>query len=367
MVRKVLIVGAGIVGSAIADRLQAEGCAVTVFEGDIPAGGATGAGFGGVVVFDDSPAQLQLTSWSRRRWQAEDLPPSCERVVTGIIWVATQEDEKPELEAKVERYASAGVETELLDSAQLARREPLLRPGLPGGLLVPGDISLYQVGASRFLLGRAIERGASLRREKVRELIPGGVRTDQGLYHGDAVVLAAGVGVTELLPELPVRPRKGHVAITERMPGLFKNYINELGYLTSAHGRSDASVALTIQPRATGQMLIGSSREFVGLDPAVSREVLAAMLKRATWFMPCLAKVPIIRAWTGFRPCGDSNVPTVGPWPGREGLFVAAGHEGLGITMATGTAELITHHVTGIPTVLDPLPFLPKIGELSHV
>ena len=70
MGKRVLVVGAGIVGSAIADRLQAEGCTVTVFEADIPAGGCTGTGLGAVLTFDDSPAQLQLTSWSARRWRA---------------------------------------------------------------------------------------------------------------------------------------------------------------------------------------------------------------------------------------------------------------------------------------------------------
>ena len=366
MGRKVLVVGAGIVGSAIADRLQAEGCAVTVFEGEIPAGGCTGAGLGAITEMDDSPAQLRLTAWSVRRWREEDLGPSCERITTGVIWMATTLEEKQALEAKAEHYNSAGVEAVLLDPVQLARREPALRPGLAGGLLVPGGMAVYQMGASRFLLGRALERGATLRREKVRELVPGGVRTDQGLYHGDAVVLAAGLGVTELLPELEVVPRKGHVFITDRIPGLFKHQLIELGYLVKAGGRDSASVAFSCCPRATGQMLFGSSREFVGLDRSLNREVLSGILKRATWFVPSMVKWPIIRAWAGFRPCGKANVPAIGPWPGRGELILAAGHEGIGNLSAMGTAELVAHHVTGRPAAFDPLPYLPKIGELSH-
>jgi glycine/D-amino acid oxidase-like deaminating enzyme len=281
--------------------------------------------------------------------------------------MATNEEERRELEAKAERFASVGVQSELLDPAQLALREPALRKGLAGGLLVEEGQGVYQIGASRFLLGRALERGGSLRREPVRELVPGGVRTDQGLYHGDAVVLAAGLGITGLLPELPLRPRRGHVVITDRIPGLFRHQLIEMGYLVAAHGRSDAAVAFSCQSRGTGQLLVGGSREFVGLDPNVSREVLTRILRRATWFLPGLAKWPVLRAWVGFRPCGPSNVPVVGPWPGREGLFVAGCHEGIGIMSAMGTAELIAHHVTGIPTVLDPLPFLPNVGEYSHV
>lgn len=367
MGKKVLVVGAGIIGSAIADRLQAEGCTVTVFEGNLPAGGCTSTGLGAVLTFDDSPAQLQLTSWSSRRWRAEDLGPGCERETTGVIFMATNGDEKRELEAKAERFASVGVQSERLDPAQLARREPALRPGLAGGLLVAEGQGVFQIGAARFLLARALERGGSLRRERVRELVPGGVRTDQGRYHGDAVVLAAGLGITGLLPELPVRPRRGHVAITDRIPGLFRHQLIELGYLVAAHGRSDASIAFSCQTRGTDQLLIGGSREFVGLDPDVDREVLTRILRRATWFLPGLAKWPVLRTWVGFRPCGPANVPVVGPWPGREGLYVAGCHEGIGIMSAMGTAELIAHHVTGIPTVLDTRPFLPITGECSHV
>ena len=367
MGKKVLVVGAGIVGSAIADRLQAEGCSVTVFEGSFPAGGCTGTGLGAVLTFDDSPAQLQLTSWSARRWRTEDLGPGCERETTGLIFMATNDEEKRELEAKAERFNSVGVKSERLDPAQLARLEPALRPGLAGGLLVPESQGVYQIGASRFLLGRALERGGSLLREQVRELVPGGVRTDRGRYHGDDVVLAAGLGITALLPELPVRPRRGHVVITDRIPGLFRHQLMEMGYLTAAHGRADAAVAFSCQSRGTGQLLVGGSREFVGLDPDVDREVLTQILRRATWFLPGLAKWPVLRTWVGFRPCGPSNVPVVGPWPGREGLFVAGCHEGIGIMSCMGTAELIAYHVTGIPTVLDTLPFLPNAGEHSHV
>lgn len=354
-----LIVGAGIVGAAIADRLQAVGCAVTLFEADLPAGGATAAAMGHLVVLDDSPAQLSLCARGLALWRRERLPASCERETRGTVWVARDAGEMDEARAKAERYARIGLAAELLDPDQLRAAEPALRPGLAGGLRVPGDQVLYPVGGARFLLDRAMAGGAVLRRERVRVLEPGGLRTDTGLFKADAVILAAGLGCTALLPELAITPRKGHLAITGRVPGLVRHQLIELGYLKSAHGRDGASVAFNVQPRATGQLLIGSSREFAGLDPAPNRELLGRMLRTALDYLPALDQVPVLRVWTGFRPCGPGNLPMVGPWPGRAGLFVAAGHEGLGITTALATAELAAHHLLGTETMLDPAPFLP--------
>ena len=355
----VLVAGAGIVGAAIADRLQAAGCTVTLFEADFPGCGATSAGMGHLVAMDDSPAQLAFTARGVALWRREVLPGACGREARGTVWVARDAQEMLEARAKAQRYAQAGVASELLDPGQLRTAEPALRGDLAGGLRVPGDQVLYPLGGARFLLDRALAHGAVLRRERVLGLEAGGLRTAAGRFRADAVVLAAGLGCTGLLPELPVVPRKGHLAITGRVPGLVRHQLLELGYLKSAHGRETTSVAFNIQPRATGQLLIGSSRQFAGLDPAPDRALLGHMLRKAVEYLPELARVPVVRVWTGFRPCGLGNLPTIGPWPGRPGLLVAAGHEGLGITTALATAELIAHHLLGTASVLDPQPFLP--------
>ena len=360
MIRRVLVVGAGIVGAAIADRLQAFGCAVTIVEADIPGGGATAAAMGHLVVLDDSPAQMAFTARGVALWRQENLPKCCEREACGTLWVASDAAELDEARAKAERYQALGLETETVDAIRLRELEPALRPGLAGGLRVPGDQVLYPVGAARFLLERAQARGAALRRERVQALESGGVRTETGFLAADAVILAAGLGVTELLPGLLIQPRKGHLAITGRVPGLVKHQLVELGYLKSAHGREATSVAFNVQPRATGQLLIGSSREFSGLDGSTNREVLGRMLGKAVAYLPALERVPVLRTWTGFRPCGPGNLPVIGPWPGRPGLFVAAGHEGLGITTSLVTAELVAHHLLGTPAFLDPGVFLPE-------
>ncbi len=193
---------------------------------------------------------------------------------------------------------------------------------------------------------------------RVQRLDPGAVVVDGERLEAELVVNAAGPGAPALMPALPIVPRKGHLAISARAPGFCRHQLLELGYLHSAHGTSTASVAFNVQPRLTGQVLVGSARELVGLDASVNRSVLARMLARAVSYMPALARLPVLRVWTGFRPATPDNLPLVGPFE-SDRLWVAAGHEGLGITTALGTARLLADLVAGRDPGIDPAPYAP--------
>ena len=147
---------------------------------------------------------------------------------------------------------------------------------------------------------------------------------------------AAGAWAPRLLPGLPIVPRKGHLVITDRYPGFLRHQVIELGYLKSAHALTRESVAFNVQPRRTGQLLIGSSRELVGWDDSLNGPLRGRMLRRATEYLPALAQPRALRTWVGFRPATPDGLPLVGMW--EPGLWVAAGHEGLGVTTAPGTA-----------------------------
>jgi glycine/D-amino acid oxidase-like deaminating enzyme len=180
---------------------------------------------------------------------------------------------------------------------------------------------------------------------------------DGNIYKARAVVLACGAESVNLLPELPIEPRKGHLCITSRYPGFCRHQIVELGYLKSAHQMSQESVAFNLQPRPNGQMLLGSSREFAGWDASLNPKVLNKMVARACEYMPNMANLQLLRTWVGFRPATRDKLPLVGAWPGREGLFIAAGHEGLGITTSMGTARLLAAEILGLKPPFDPTPY----------
>jgi glycine/D-amino acid oxidase-like deaminating enzyme len=362
MTPDVVVVGAGIVGAACADALTQAGLSVAVLESRFAAGGTTASAMGHIVVMDDSEAQFALTRLSRGLWEklAPEMPRSCEDEQAGTLWVAADEAELSHVRRKAVFYAEHGVQAEELDARDLAREEPNLRPGLAGALRVPGDRIVYPVNAARWLLSRAVARGARVHEGAEASAIVGrSVKTRQGDFQAGAVVNAAGAAAPLLTPGLPIAPRKGHLVITDRYPGFCRHQLVELGYLTSAHTPSPESVAFNLQPRATGQMLLGSSREFAGLDPAVNRRIRDRMVRRALEFMPALARLAAIRTWTGFRPATPDNLPLIGHWGQAPGLFVAAGHEGLGITTALGSALLVADAILGRSSPLDPAPYSP--------
>ena len=366
-----IVVGAGIVGAACAYFLAKDGLDVLVLESRFPGAGVTAAGMGHIVVMDDSEGQLALTSHSRRLWSemAERLPPDCEDDPCGTLWIAADEEEMKAVHAKAALYLRHGIPAEVLSAADLASAEPNLRAGLAGALLVPGDRVLYPPNAARWLLEEALRYGARLAAgQPVRELSANSVRVGAERIEAGAVVNAAGPDAPVLTPGLPIRPRKGHLVITDRYPGFCRHQLVELGYLKSAHSTVSPSVAFNLQPRATGQMLLGSSREFAGADPGVNPDLLRAMVARGIQYMPALAGLNAIRTWTGFRPATPDKLPLIGRWPGDgdPGPWIAAGHEGLGITTAPATGQLLSALIRGARPPIDPAPFLPTRATLEE-
>jgi D-hydroxyproline dehydrogenase subunit beta len=358
----VVVIGAGIVGAACAWSLARSGRSVLVLERGFAGGSATAAGMGHIVVMDDSEAQFALTSWSASLLAElrDQLPRAVECEWRGTLWVAEDDAQLEVARAKVGFYTARGVAVEVLDERGLAAEEPALRSGLAGGLLVPGDGVVYPPALTRWLLDGACRAGAELRENvTVGNISDGAVTTSCGRIACGTVVNAAGAAAPDLTPGLPIVPRKGHLVITDRYPGLCRHQIVELGYLRSAHTMTASSVAFNVQPRATGQLLIGSSRELVGWDPAVNQAILGRMLRRATDFVPALARLSAIRTWTGFRPATPDKLPLIGPWPMADGVWIAAGHEGLGITTALGTGHLLADLMLGRTPAIDPTPFDP--------
>ena len=359
----VLIVGAGIVGVACARELARAGRSVMVLERDVVGSGATAAGMGHIVVMDDSPAQLQLTHYSQTLWDevAHQHAGRLDYARCGTIWVAADAEEMQAVHAKRARYHEHGIASEILDEHALYTVEPNLRPGLAGGLLVPGDSVVYPPGGAALLLEHARDHGVTLRSGDAVQLVPDGVRLADGTtVHAEAVVLANGARAVALAPELPIRPKKGHLAITDRYPGFVRHQLVELGYIKKAHAASGDSVAFNVQPRPSGQLLIGSSRQFDIHTGEIDQGVLGKMIARAIAYLPRLGRLLCIRTWTGLRAATPDGLPLIGPDPARPGIWLASGHEGLGITTALGTAQLLTAQMLGRTPEIPLGPYLPS-------
>ena len=360
----VVIVGAGIVGAACALAFAERGMRVMVVDREMIGGGATAAGMGHIVVMDDSEAQFALTRYSQRLWQKlrPQLPDDVEYEQCGTIWVAADEEEMAEVRRKQNYYRDRGVSTEVLDARRLKELEPNLRDGLAGGLLVPEDGVLYPPCAARFLIEQAQKHGANVRIGAAAIQIDSGkVQLASGSEIASQIIVnASGANSPELTPGIEVKKRKGHLVITDRYPGFVRHQLVELGYLKSAHSHEHDSVAFNVQPRRTGQALIGSSRQYGAEHKGVDQEIVARMAQRAQHYMPSLGAMSSIRVWTGFRAATPDKLPLIGPWPGDDSVFLATGHEGLGITTSLGTARILVDQITGITTEIPIEPYLPS-------
>ncbi|MDO1529359.1 FAD-dependent oxidoreductase [Fulvimonas sp. R45] len=355
-----IVVGAGIVGACCADEAAAAGLRVAIVEPATVGGGATACAMGHLVAMDDDPAELALARLSLQAWEAFSELPEAEFSRCGTLWVAASADEAAGIAARVARINASGGEAHALDAQQLREVEPALAPDLCAGMLAPREAVVYPPRMAQHLVRRACARGAALHRRAVQRLGRGGAVLDDGSVLRGPVLVATGCALPRLLPQLPLRPRKGHLVITDRYPGQLRHQVLELGYADSAHGSDGSSVAFNVQPRPTGQVLVGSSREFDVDDAAVSPPMLARMLQRAFRFMPALRELQAIRAWTGFRPATPDGRPYLGAVPGHADLWVAAGHEGLGVTTAPGSARLLLDLILGRTPAIDPAPYAPS-------
>jgi D-hydroxyproline dehydrogenase subunit beta len=359
----VAIAGGGIVGAACALACAQRGLRVALVERDTIGSGATAAGMGHIVVMDDSEAQFALTRYSQKLWHmlAATLPASAEYEQRGTLWIAADREEMEAAEKKHRWYSERSVPCALLTAAQLAEAEPNLKSGLAGALLVREDAVVYPPAAALELARRAQQLGAQLFLGRaVRTMGDGRIELEDGyevVAHG--IVQALGAESSELNGELPVRKRKGHLVITDRYPGFVQHQLVELGYLKSAHSVTADSVAFNVQPRQTGQILIGSSRQFGAEHTEADQHMVSAMLERAAIYLPGIRGLSAIRVWTGFRAATPDKLPLIGPDLHDATLFLATGHEGLGITTSLATAELAADHFTNRDPAIAAAPYLP--------
>jgi glycine/D-amino acid oxidase-like deaminating enzyme len=378
----VVVIGGGIVGAACAYYLCAAGLDVHLVERRFPASGTSRACDSGILLWDKAPgAELTLGQAGAALWAelAEALDFDFEYTRKGSVMLAESAEYPRSIQRQstrrvmkgdesmaaghdtAEAMRAAGIRAEVLDQAELQSLEPNLAPDLAGGVFFPDDAQVDARLATLALLSAAQERGLTLHTGAeaiaIQQTNEGNGRinkivTRAGEIATEAVVCAAGVwsnNVARLVGvELPVRPRKGHILVTAKVPGLIHHMLLEGGYVSTVQSAAEElQVALVAEMTASGTLLLGSSRQFVGFDRSVSLAVMQAIATRAVRFLPSLAEVRIIRSYAGLRPWSPDHLPLIGPQTTVPGFYLATGHEGAGIGLAPITGRLITDWITG--------------------
>lgn len=387
MTRSAVIIGAGIVGAACARSLAMAGIEVTVIDRDTAVSGTTASGEGNLLVSDKSPGpELVMALRAAAQWPelitelADELGerfPSIEYEAKGGLVVATTAKGAPPLLAFAATQRAAGVAARELTIAKALELEPDLNPAITAAVHYPQDSQVQPVIAAEALLASARKHGARLF-QATRILGPlhdrdgalVGVDTDRGEFKADAVVVAAGPWSCEVAGtlgvDLPVRPRRGVVLVTSRMPQRIFHKVYDADYV-GAVGSGDATLQTSsvVESTASGTVLIGSSRQQLGFDARFQPDTVSEIAKKAIRLFPFLTEQAIIRSYGGFRPFMPDHLPLVGADPRLPGLWHATGHEGAGIGLAPVTGEILAAVMSGTTPPIDPAPYSPARASLA--
>lgn len=383
---RVVIVGAGIVGSACALALTEAGADVVVVDRTGVAGETSSRCEGNILVSDKGPgAEAELAVVSNRMWRelaarldADRAPgqPATEFDAKGGVVAAFAENDGG-LRAFAAAQQSAGIRAEVVDAADLPEYEPHLSRDVTVGVHYPDDAQVQPSLAAQALMGRARRLGARL---CIAEVIGvtithgavRGIRTTESVIGCDAVVNCAGPWsgeVARLLGvSLDIRPRRGTIIVTTPMPLRIVHKVYDADYVGAvASGDAALQTSTVVESTLAGTVLIGSSRERVGFSEEGTLPALAEIAGKATRLFPFLRDTMVLRTYAGFRPYAPDHLPVIGADPRVAGVFHAAGHEGAGIGLAPATAALIAHAVLGASPPLDPTPYLPTRASLQEV
>jgi len=374
---EVLVIGGGVIGAAIAYYTSKLGFAVTVVEKKELASGTSSRCDGNILAIDKDPgfdSEMSLHSQRLVHELSQELPSEFEYRAPGSILVCETEEEMIAAEKWVDQQNKAGVPMRMLDHQDIRQDSRYFADDLLGGLECPSDstvnpylltYSLFE-GAEKFG-ARIVKNTEVLSVKKVPAEDVFHVSTSNGEFTAKKVVNAGGVWAPKLGKmvgmEIPIQPRKGHIIVASRNLPIGLRKVMEFGYLLSKFGgerkvdeeTEKYGVALVFEPTVSQNFLIGSSRQFVGFDTKVDMDVIQCIARRAVRFYPRLKEMNFIRAYAGLRPWTPDHLPIISHVEEVPGYYIAAGHEGDGISLAAVTGKLISEMIEGREQTIIPV------------
>jgi glycine oxidase len=375
----VVVVGGGVIGLAVAWR-AAEASLVPVVVDPDPGSGASFAAAGMLAPVteahygEEELVRLNLAGaqlWPRFAAELEaEAGEPVGYLACGTLAVAADGDDWAVLRDLQRFQAELGLSAQLLTPRECRHLEPLLTPGIRGGLLAVGDHQVDSRALLRALLAALERRGVEVRREAVTELVVQGDRaTGVRLAGGDeiwanAVVLSAGcwsAGIGGLPAEAapPIRPVKGQIL---RLGGPASERVASRTVRGLVRGSP-----IYLVPRSDGRVVVGATAEEQSFDTTVRAGAVSSLLRDALELIPAVGELELLEARAGLRPGSPDNAPLVG-WSALPGLAVATGHYRNGMLLAPITAlGLVSLLAEGtLPIELEPFVptrFAPVAGS----
>ncbi|MFI5661380.1 glycine oxidase ThiO [Streptomyces sp. NPDC051684] len=368
----VLVVGGGIIGLVTAWRAAQRDLSVAVADPE-PGGGAAQVAAGMLAAVTElhhgEQTLLGLNLESARRYPdfAAELSEATGQDLgyraCGTLAVALDADDRAHLRELHALQTKSGLEAEWLSGRDCRRLEPMLAPGVRGGLRVDGD---HQIDPRRLAsaLVTACERSGVIfhrswaeRLRVVRDRARGAVLADGTELAAGQVVLAAGsrggqlAGVPDaVLP--PVRPVKGQV-LRLTVPKRYAPFLSRTVRAVVRGGN------LYLVPRVNGELVVGATSEELGWDTTVTAGGVYELLRDAHELVPGITELPLTETRAGLRPGSPDNAPLLGP-TALPGLLLATGHYRNGVLLTPITGDTMAHALTTGELPEEARPFTPK-------
>ncbi|MEU0941980.1 glycine oxidase ThiO [Streptomyces canus] len=368
----VLVVGGGIIGLVTAWRAAQRGLSTAVVDPE-PGGGAAQVAAGMLAAVtelhygEQTLLGLNLASAKRYPAFAAELTELTGQDLgyrrCGTLAVALDADDRAHLRELHALQRQSGLESEWLSGRECRRLEPMLAPGVRGGLRVDGDHQIDPRRLTRALLAACERAGVLFHRTWVQRLCvvrdrAAGVATTDGEELGaDQVVLAAGSlsGRLEGVPQAllpPVRPVKGQV-LRLTVPPRHAPFLSRTvrAVVRGSH--------VYLVPRESGELVIGATSEELGWDTTVTAGGVYELLRDAHELVPGITELPLTETRAGLRPGSPDNAPLLGPTE-LPGLLLATGHYRNGVLLTPVTGDALAHALTTgeLPDVARP--FTPR-------
>lgn len=361
-VRDCLVIGGGISGCTVAYELARRGCAVTLLERVSLAAAASGRNMG-LLVNEVEPWALRMMEASLAVYrEVEPLAPMALRQAD-LLLLATEPGQLAATEARIGALRDRGVEVEPADAARLHREWPALAADLAGGAVARGTWLLDPGAATLAFAEAAREAGAELRTGvRVASVAPGGALTDAGRVAADAVVVATGPWLPDLVPGAAISAGRGWVLRTGRLAPPAPWIVEEmswpepealarggrsptLGEVAAGGHDAPAAAAFALAPQPGGETLVGTSLSPSLHEAPEGLDMARQVARRALRAAPGLRGTPVLAAWSGLRPITPDGRPVAGRTLG--GLWVHGGHGAIGMQAAPATARWLAAAMLG--------------------
>jgi glycine oxidase len=348
----VLILGGGVIGLSVAYYLAREKASVEVVDrGDF---GQEASWAGAGILPPGNPARARTPFDRLRALSAAAFPALSQELRertgldNGYLRCGGLEILDGPEDPDDQEWRGDGIRCEDLSDTDLRRLEPNLAPGFARGFHLPDTAQLRNPRHVKALLAGCASLGVRLRPgcpvvglECAAGRV-GALSTIDGRLRAGRYLIASGAWSDTLLAPAGwrpgIRPVRGQIALLNTGAPLFHRVLM-LGkrYLV---------------PRPDGRVLIGATEEDVGFDKRTTASALRDLLDLGIRLVPALADAPLERSWAGLRPGSPDGLPFLGPVPGVENLFVAAGHFRAGIQLSPGTATVMTELLLGRRTTI---------------